>query len=191
MQQPISTSAAVADDVLLMGRVAARDPEAYARLFDQHAAPALGLLVRMLGDRGLAEEVLQDTFLQVWEQADRYRPALASPRGWILMLARSRALDRLRSQQARGRREEAVGRDEVRSAPADGVERLEADERPREVVSALAALPAEQRQCLELAFFEGLTHTQIAARLDAPLGTVKSRILLGMNKLRQALASYS
>ena len=94
---------ATAEDVRLMGSVAAGDAEAYARLFDRHAPSALGLLVRMCGDRAVAEEVLQEAFLQVWQQAARYRPALASPRGWILMLARSRALDRLRSSGARRR----------------------------------------------------------------------------------------
>jgi RNA polymerase sigma-70 factor (ECF subfamily) len=184
----------VADDVQLIGRVAARDADAFALLFDRHAPAALGLLVRVLGDRGLAEEVLQDAFLQVWRQADRYRPGLATPRGWIFLLARSRALDCLRSRQARARREEEVGRQAGQAGSglaADAAVGLEEAERRRVVAGAVATLPAEQRQAVELAFFAGLTHSQIASRLGAPLGTVKSRILLGMNKLRQALASYS
>ena len=107
------------------------------------------------------------------------------------MMARSRALDRLRSRSARQRREDEVMRDVPAAAEPTGTAAIEADERRRHVVEALGALPPEQRECVELAFFGGLTHTQIADRLQAPLGTVKSRILLGMNKLRQSLASYS
>jgi len=180
-----------AEDILLMGRVAARDQQAFARLFDRHSPVVLGVLTRLLGDRALAEEILQEAFLQAWQQADRYQPALATPRGWLLMMARSRALDRLRSRAARQRREDEVMREVPPSAEPTGTAVIEADERRRHVVVALGALPAEQRECIELAFFDGLTHTQIADRLQAPLGTVKSRILLGMNKLRQSLGSYS
>lgn len=177
------------EDRELMSRVAARDGAAFARLFELHAPVALGLLDRILGRRGEAEEVLQEVFLQVWMQADRYQADRSSPRGWLLMLARSRALDRLRRRDAARRREEAAGDEGGEAIPAIGTERLERAERRRQVDSALGLLSPEQRRCIELAFFEGLTHTQIAERLEAPLGTVKSRILLGMNKLRQALSS--
>ena len=180
-----------AEDLHLLGRVAAGDRDAFARLFDRHASVALGLLTRLLGERGSAEEVLQETFLQVWQQARRYQPRLARPRAWILMMARSRALDRLRAQGARERREAAVARWDSTASPPVATANLESEERRRAVAAALETLPAEQRQAIELAFFGGLTHTEIAARLAAPLGTVKSRILLGMNKLRQSLASYS
>jgi len=188
---PTTLDAAHAEDILLMGRVAARDQQAFARLFDRHAPIVLGVLTRLLGDRALGEEILQEAFLQAWQQADRYQPALATPRGWLLMMARSRALDRLRSHSARQRREDEVMRDVPAVAEPTGTAAIEADERRSHVVEALGALPPEQRECVELAFFGGLTHTQIAERLQAPLGTVKSRILLGMNKLRQSLASYS
>jgi RNA polymerase sigma-70 factor (ECF subfamily) len=191
MRRPFTLGEADVEDVHLLGRVAAGDQRAYALLFDRHSAPALGLLLRILGERGTAEEVLQETFLQVWQQAERYAPSLATPRGWILMMARSRALDRLRSRDARQRRELHVGQRQEPSLAPVGTGNLEAEERRRQVAAALAELPAEQRECLELAFFEGLTHTQIAERLSTPLGTVKSRILLGMNKLRSTLAPYS
>ena len=181
-----------AEDLLLMGRLASGDRDAFARLFDRHSTLVLGLLTRMLGDRAAAEEILQETFLQVWQQARRFKPELGRPRAWIVMMARSRALDRLRSQGARVRREDAVYRAAPNlSAEPVGTAALETTERNRSVRAALDTLPAEQRQALELAFFEGLTHTQIAERLQAPLGTVKSRILLGMGKLRQSLATYS
>lgn len=181
-----------AEDLLLMGQVASGDQEAFARLFDRHSSLVLGVLTRMLGDRAAAEEILQETFLQVWQQARRFKPELGRPRAWIVMMARSRALDRLRSQGARVRREDAVYRaaPNIASEPV-GTAALESNERDRSVRAALDTLPVEQRQALELAFFEGLTHTQIAERLKAPLGTVKSRILLGMGKLRQSLATYS
>jgi RNA polymerase sigma-70 factor, ECF subfamily len=177
------------EDFQLMSRVALRDVVAFTRLFELHAPVALGLLDRILGRRSEAEEVLQEVFLQVWMQADRYDAARSTPRGWILMLARSRALDRHRRRDASRRREEIAREEAGEAIPALGTERLEQLERRRQVDSALGLLTPEQRRCIELAFFEGLTHTQIADRVEAPLGTVKSRILLGMNKLRQALSS--
>jgi RNA polymerase sigma-70 factor (ECF subfamily) len=129
----------------------------------------------------------------VWTQAVRYDSDRATPRGWILMLARSRALDRLRRRDAARRRDEEAGDEQARLGIATpvGTERIEASERRDLVHSALGQLSPEQRRCIEMAFFDGLTHTQIAERLKAPLGTVKSRILLGMNKLRQALRPAS
>lgn len=178
------------DDALLVGRVAERDPEAFAELYDRHSAPVFGLLLRMAGDRGEAEELLQELFLQAWREAGRYRSEGAAPRSWLLMMARSRAIDRIRSRSSRTRREEAVMRDDLAAAGAvapAGPERLEARERRRRVAEALALLPDEQRRAIEHAFFGGLTHREIAARLGEPLGTIKSRILLGMRRLRQAL----
>ena len=143
-----------------------------------------------IDDFGL-EEILQEAFLQAWERAATYRPERATPKGWLLLMARSRALDRIRSATARGRREKAVYANETLASVATprGTERLEAEERSGLLGQALAVLPAEQRKCIELAFLEGLTHRQVAERTGEPLGTVKSRIALGMNKLRQALAS--
>jgi RNA polymerase sigma-70 factor, ECF subfamily len=182
-----------AEDRDLMSRLAAGDGEAFARLFDRHSPVALGLLYRILGSRAEAEEVLQEVFLQVWTQGSRYDGDRATPRGWVLMLARSRALDRLRRRDAARRRDEEAGDERARGEMITplGTERLEARERHDRVHSALGQLSPEQRRCIELAFFDGLSHTQIAERLAAPLGTVKSRILLGMNKLRQALSAPS
>ena len=177
-------------EIDLMRRIGAGDSEALAEVFDAHSPLVLGLLFRILGRRSEAEEILQEVFLQVWMQAERYDPDRASPRGWILMLARSRALDRLRRRESSRRREEEVsGGAEFLAVHPLGTERLEAVERRSRITSALSLLSADQRHCIELAFFEGLTHTQIAERLQAPLGTVKSRILLGMNKLRQTLST--
>jgi RNA polymerase sigma-70 factor (ECF subfamily) len=177
------------EDIHLLGSVRAGDREAFARLFDRHAPAVLGLLVRMLGSRGEAEEVLQEVFLQAWRQADRYEPARATPRGWLLVLARSRALDVVRSRESRQRRESELSAGVQASAKPLGTERIEAAERREAVHWALDLLPVDQRRCIELAFFEGLSQSQIARHLDAPLGTIKSRIHLGMNKLREALGA--
>ncbi len=177
------------DDAELIRRIAVGDGDALTRLFDLHSPVALGLLSRMLGARSEAEEVLQEAFLQVWTQAGRFDPERSSARGWILMLARSRALDRMRRRAARRRREEESAEEASLLIHPVGTDRLEESETRSRVSSALGVLSPEQRDCIELAFFEGLTHTQIADRLKAPLGTVKSRILLGMNKLRQELST--
>ena len=177
------------NDLLLMGRIAARDSTAFRELFDEYSPMVLGVLVRMLGDSALAEEVLQEAFLQVWEQADRFRPERASPRGWLLLIARSRALDRLRSDRSRREREIVATRESVTSHEApEGTRNLEKRERQRAVGGALEGLPEEQRHCIELAFFKGLTQREISDVLKEPLGTVKSRISLGMSKLRRSLA---
>lgn len=177
------------DELELMSRVAAGDGRAFAAVFDLHSPVVLGVLIRLLRNRSEAEEVLQDVFLQVWRDARRYRPSRATPRGWMLMLARSRAIDRLRSRHARVRREERQSLE----SPDGGIagpaapERLEQAERRQVVGRALAELPDEQRLCIELAYYEGLSHSQIAERLATPLGTIKSRLLLGMRKLRAVL----
>ncbi|MDX1501786.1 MAG: sigma-70 family RNA polymerase sigma factor [Thermoanaerobaculia bacterium] len=173
-------------DVQLIGRIEAGDQGAFAQLFDRHGAVVLGVLTRLLRRREEAEEVLQEAFLQAWEQAGRYRPRRATPRGWLLMMARARAIDRLRSREARTRREREYPA--PAAADPDAPAALEAAERESTVRQALGSLPDEQRRCIELAFYEGLTHTGIAERLEEPLGTVKSRIALGMRKLRQNLA---
>jgi RNA polymerase sigma-70 factor (ECF subfamily) len=178
---------AAAADRRLLARVAGREPDALAALFDRHAAAVLGLLTRMLGRHGEAEEVLQEVFLWVWQNPLRYDPARSGLRGWLLVLARSRALDVLRASRSRRLREVGVAQERPASFEPVPLEALEERERRRRIAAALGCLPAEQRRCIELAFFGGLSHSQVAARLCQPLGTVKSRIQLGMAKLRVAL----
>ena len=178
-------------DAQLLDGVAAGDADALALLFDRHGAAVLGVLTRMLGRAGEADEVLQEVFLWLWKHPRRYDPSRSSLRGWLLVLARSRALDVLRADRSRRVREEGVERERaIRHDPAHQpvpLADLEQREAERRLQSALGTLPEEQRRCIELAFFAGLSHSQIAARLQQPLGTVKSRIQLGMAKLRAAL----
>jgi len=166
-----------------MTQVAEGDGAAFAELFDGHSPIVLGFLVRLLRHRGLAEEVLQETFLQAWLQAGNYRPELGTPRGWLLLIARSRALDCLRRETSRGRREETLSQNGSRRLDPVGTERLETLERQAQVRDGLAQLPEAQQACLALAFNEDLSHAEIARRLSTPLGTVKSRVRLGMRKL--------
>jgi RNA polymerase sigma-70 factor (ECF subfamily) len=180
-----------ATDTDLVAQVALGSEAALSQFYDRYSGPVLGLLTRMLGGGGEAEEVMQEVFLQVWRQAERYRPQLASPRGWLLMMARSRALDRIKACAAVRRREELVLEDTPETELPLGSRRLEQAERSAQVRQALVGLPADQRQAIELAFFAGLTHSQIAERLGAPLGTIKSRVLLGMRKLRGVLAALA
>jgi RNA polymerase sigma-70 factor (ECF subfamily) len=177
----------IEQEKLLMGRIAEGDREAFAELFDRAAPCVLGVLVRLVRHRGLAEEALQETFLQGWLQAENYRPAVGSPRAWLLNIARSRGLDVLRRESSRRRREEAVFVQEPKLQEAVGVSRLEVLERQAQVRAGLVHLAPAQQACLALAFVEELPHSAIAQRLSMPLGSVKSRVRLGMRKLGRML----
>ena len=174
-------------DTLSLAGIADGDAGSLARLFDRHAVAVLGLLIRMLGRNGEAEEVLQEVFLWVWRHPRRYDAGRSSLRGWLLVIARSRALDVLRADRSRRLREEGVERNRPAAHDPVPLADLEERDRRRRLQAAMTVLPGEQRRCIELAFFSGLSHSQIAARLQQPLGTVKSRIQLGMAKLRHAL----
>jgi RNA polymerase sigma-70 factor, ECF subfamily len=157
--------------------IAAGDSASLAAFYDATNRVAFGLILRILGDPATAEEVLLDVYTQVWRQAGNYRRERGTPLAWLLTIARTRALDRLRSGwQERQRKESLEVVAEARSNAARLVRR------------ALAALPAEQRQMIELAYFSGLSHSEIAAHLGQPLGTVKTRTRLGMIKLKELLA---
>jgi RNA polymerase sigma-70 factor, ECF subfamily len=186
---PAAAEPAAEVDLDLLRRIAAGSDEALGVFYDRYSSLVWGLLRRMLGECGEAEEVLQEAFLQVWRDARRYDPERASPRGWLLLIARSRALDRLRKRSAIERREDAIAREASGRAIAPlGSRRLEHLDTRQRINSALDRLPREQRRVIELAFFHGLSQTEIAAQLGAPLGTVKSRALLGMKRLRQIFA---
>lgn len=174
-------------DVQLLHAIAARDDAALARLYDRYRLILFGLLLRILNSREEAEDVLQEVFLQIWRRAGDFDEARGQAFTWMVTLARSRAIDRLRVINARWRLA-ASATDEISERVSDSAVNA-AESEQREIVSvALAQIPDEQRRTLILAYFEGLTQSEIATRLGAPLGTVKTRMRSGMTKLRELLA---
>ena len=178
-----------ADDVSCLQRIASGDQAAAARLYDRHARPLYSLILRIVGNEPEAEDVLQDVFAQAFRQASRYDARRGAVAAWLLTIARSRAIDRLRSRRTRleTRTGEVETLNETPDAQPDAASVMLDEERSRLVREALAGLPLLQRMAIELAYFEGLSHTEIAARLEQPLGTVKTRIRLGLLKLRDVL----
>ena len=170
--------------------VADGSSEALGHLYDRYGATVYALARRIVSRLEDAEEVVQDVFAQVWRQAHQYRTERASVAGWIVMLARTRAIDRLRSRRARPDEDRgveptmAVPIASVGPTPEQAVLAADAAARVRQ---ALAALPEKERDLLELAYYRGLTHTEIAEQTGIPLGTVKTRIRSGMDALRGAL----
>lgn len=172
-----------------IARVAVGDEGAFMSLYDQLAAPIFGVVWRVLRDPSQAEEVAQETFLEIWRLAPRFEPTRASVRTWAIMIAHRRAVDRVRSEQAhRDRHLRAAVRREVGSLGPDDIA-VDLEDRQR-VLNALAQLSTAQREALELAYYDGLTHIQIADRLDVPLGTVKTRIRDGLIRLRAAMVVH-
>jgi RNA polymerase sigma-70 factor (ECF subfamily) len=172
----------------ILDRVAGGGEEAFAELYRRYAPASSGLAHRVLRDPSLAEEVVQEVFLAVWKSASSFDSARGSVRSWLLSQVHHRAVDAVRREDAQRRR---TARQAVAGAE-DHLENVVEEEwmasRRREVRATLESLSSEQRQVLELAYFGGLTQTQIASRIGVPLGTVKSRTLAGMNALRRALA---
>ena len=172
----------------LIAAIAAGDRDAFSRFYDLTAPMAFGLIRRVLRDPEAAAEVLQEVFWQVWQDAPRYDPARGTPEAWLVMRAKTRAIDRLRSIRRRDRTfvapvDESVAQRSPDQAPNPAV----AAEDRGLIQTALAQLPEPQRRVIELAFFEGLTHSEIATRLGEPLGTVKTRARLGLDRLRGVL----
>jgi RNA polymerase sigma-70 factor (ECF subfamily) len=185
--QPAAESQA--EDVESLRRVESGDQGAAAVLYDRHARALYSLILRILGDETEAEDVLQEVFVQAFRQAGRYDASRGVVAAWLLMMARSRAIDRLRARRSRveGRTGEVQVLNDVPDAQPDVASALLDEERTRLVREALAELPLLQRMAIELAYYEGLSHTEIAERLEQPLGTVKTRIRLGLLKLRDVL----
>ena len=174
----------------IIAQVAAGDQAAFATLYDRLAPTVFGVIRRVLRDPAQSEEVTQEAFLEIWRQAARFDPAKGSVPTWAVMIARRRAVDRVRSEQAHRDRQErvATGERDLADTPEDTA--MELAERQRARV-AMAALSDLQREALELAFYEGLTHVQIADRLDIALGTVKTRIRDGLIRLRTVMGAQA
>lgn len=173
------------DDVALLRAAAKGDASAVLALYDRHGAALFALALRVLGNRDEAEEVLQDGFVKIWQEAATYDPERAGFRAWACTLVRNRALDVLRRRGTAARNLEKSAEAPVAATGPDAA--AGASEDAARIRAALVELPDAQRTALELAYFEGLTHVEIAARTSAPLGTVKTRILDGLRKLKSAL----
>ena len=165
------------------------DHDALAELYDRHARPIYSLALRILQDPSDAEDVVQEVFSQAWQQAGRYDPSRGAVAAWLLTVGRSRAIDRLRARRARPENlmDERAVLNVVDLGQTQDQQILSAEQIAR-VRAALDELPVLQRVAIELAYYEGLTHAEIAARLEQPLGTVKTRIRLALLKLRDGLA---
>jgi RNA polymerase sigma-70 factor (ECF subfamily) len=172
----------------LLAAMAAGDQGALAELYDRYGAMAFGLARRVVGDAGIAEEVVQDALVAAWRRAATYQPDRGEPRTWLLSIVHHRAIDRLRGAAAAGRRAEIELDETIRAVdPSDTWRAAWARLRREEIVAALDSLPPEQREAIELGFFAGLTHLEVAERTEQPLGTVKGRMRLGLLKLRTVL----
>jgi RNA polymerase sigma-70 factor, ECF subfamily len=176
------------NDGALLRLVADRQPEALGVLYGRYAPTLLALGKRILGSLADAEEVLQEVFLYVWNHAGRYDAGRSSVSTWLVLVARSRAIDRLRTRKVVERTHETAYQDGPPGhASPEGVDAVFVRERRERVRGEMDRLPPEQKQVLEMAFYEGLSQSEIAAKADLPLGTVKTRTLLAMKKLRGAL----
>ena len=186
------TSQPPIDETPLLTRIAQQDPAALSELYDRYARIIYAVAFKILGSVEEAEEVVVDVFCQVWRTAGAYNPQRGRVDGWLFMLTRSRAMDRLRRLQKTARAASASVEILLTRSPqmsSSPEEDLLISERRAQVLTALSQLPEEQREVLELAYYKGLTHVEIAAQTGKSLGTIKTRIRLGLKKLRTTLES--
>jgi RNA polymerase sigma-70 factor (ECF subfamily) len=178
----------------LLPAVAGGDLAAFEALYDRYSSTLYALLLRILGNPDDAQEILQETFVKVWTSARMFDSVRGSDLAWLISVARSRGIDKLRSRRIRGEREHEAGREiSIHSSFVEkttGAEEAMRSQERTAVRSALSQLPEAQRRALELAYFEGLSQSEIAERLAEPLGTIKTRMQLGMKKLRESLKAF-
>ena len=177
-------------DEELMPLVGRKDAEAFEVLYDRHGGAAFSLAYRIVGDRAAAEEVTQEAFISVWRSGARFDAARGSVRSWLLSVVRNRAIDFLRSKAGRAPKLDFDDEAALEQRPAAGLTEDEAmrHETATEVRGALGELPSEQSRVIELAYFGGFSHSEIAEILGLPMGTVKGRMRLGLEKIRGELA---
>lgn len=179
------------DKMPLLPYVAQGDAAAFETLYDRHCSILYGLLLRILGSPDDAQEALQETFVKAWANSASFDSARGSEIAWLISIARSRGIDKLRARRVRGDRENEAGREiSIRTGDVEtttGSENAIASQERVAVRKALDDLPPAQRVALELAYFEGLSQSEIAERTGEPLGTIKTRMQLGMKKLRERL----
>ena len=171
----------------LLRQVAGRDVDAFSAFYDQTRSRVFGLVTRVLRDPGYSEETTQDIYLQVWRNAEKYDPSAGSPMAWLMTLAHRRAVDRVRSEQAASTRESRYGAANA-EPPSDHVADtvIRGDER-RQVAECLGSLTDTQRECIQLAYYDGLTYVQVSERLSANLATIESRMRDAIRGLRRCL----
>lgn len=171
----------------LLRQVARRDVDAFAAFYDQTRSRVFGLVIRVLRDPGYSEETTQEIYLQVWRSAAGYDPSAGSPLAWLMTLAHRRAVDRVRSEQATSTRESRYGAASV-EPPSDHVaDAVLLGEERRQVAECLGSLTDVQRECIQLAYYDGLTYVEVSERLSANLPTIKSRMRDAIRGLRRCL----
>src|ERR671912_1795720 len=173
----------------LISLVESTDAEAFATLYDRHNRAAFSLAYRMMGDHQAAEDLAQDAFLKVWRGAGSYRTERGSVRTWILSIVHNRGIDQLRSLASRRRTQNKVEASAPTSQPSEAFAETWHNSQREQVREALGTLPKEQVKILELAYFSGYTHVEIAELMGLPLGTVKGRMRLGLKKIRSYFES--
>lgn len=177
--------------VELLRRIARRDHQALAELYDQLAGVLFSTAVHILGDRREAEDVVQDVFVQIWTKAATFDAVIGSPFHWTLGITRNRCIDSLRTRQRRSRLlDEAIADAGLDPAPLAAAANALSPDELAAVRSCVAGLPPDQEQAIAMAFFGGMTHQEIATTLNEPLGTIKARIRRGMLRLRDSLKAY-
>ena len=175
-------------DEVLVTRLLQRDAAAFAALYDRHSRMAFGLAYRMLNDPSAAEDVVQEAFLSLWRQAASFQAGKSTFRTWLLSIVHHRAIDRLRRAQNREVSDAALeGAPERPDATVDVEHEVVASIESEQIRAALGVLPADQRRAIELAYFGGHSHSEIAKLLGIPVGTVKGRLRIGLQKLRMSL----
>jgi RNA polymerase sigma-70 factor (ECF subfamily) len=176
-------------DIELLRQIAAGDRSAFAEFYDRHSVLMFSVASRILNDPAEAEDVLQEAFMQIWEKAGKFDSQLGRASSWAAILVRNRAIDRIRSAQRRNRLAQEAGPELAFAAAecATANETLHGVEKAKMIQSAIGELPADQRSAIQLAYFSGLTHTEISEKLQEPLGTIKARIRRGLMKLREQL----
>ena len=171
----------------LLVRIAGGDQAAFAELYDMLSSRVFGLVRRVLVDPSQSEEVLQEVFLEIWQSASAFAPNKGQGRSWILTMAHRRAVDRVRASQSSSDRDARIGARDAYTQEESIAEQVELRIEGRRVVRALRTLPDAQREALTLAYFGGYSQSEIAALLGAPLGTIKTRMRDGLNRLRQEM----